>query len=81
MVGDGGVAEGGLHQVNGGSAVEGVRGVGNAASSAGKPPDRCQARTAAWRTMRSTSSGFREPPRLREGKRGWSSPASPRNFS
>src|ERR1035437_10535765 len=39
------------------------------------------ARTAAWRTMRSTPSGFREPPRVREGKRGWSSPASPRNFS
>src|ERR1017187_6295269 len=47
--GDGSVAEGGLHQVNGGAAVEGMRGVGNAASSAGKPPDRCQARTAAWR--------------------------------
>src|SRR5471032_2317883 len=39
------------------------------------------ARAAACRTMRSTASGFRGPPRLRDGKRGRSSPASPRNFT
>src|ERR1017187_5960665 len=36
------MAEGGRHQVNGRPAVEAVRSVGHAASSAGKPPDRCR---------------------------------------
>ena len=70
---DGGVAERGLHQVNGRPAVEGVGGMGMAHPVRGDRQIDAGAHCGSAHDAQHPE-WLRDPPRLRERMRGWSSP-------